>query len=63
MSCFSRPFVHSSTKRVTTDEGPVKNSGEIFPADQSACHAERRHDDGRAAEDQPLVLLVEAAVH
>src|SRR5689334_1757942 len=37
MSCFRRPCVHSSMKRVTTDDGPVKKSGEIAFADQSAC--------------------------
>jgi len=39
MSDFSRPIVHSSMKRWTTADGPVKNSGEILPADQSHCHA------------------------
>src|SRR4030095_8572056 len=39
MSCFSRPVVHSSTKRVATDEGPVKNSGEINLADHNNCQA------------------------
>ena len=39
MSCFRRPPFHSSTKRVTTCDGPVKNSGEIRPADHNASHA------------------------
>ena len=37
MSDLSRPWVHSSPNLVTMDHGPVKNSGEIFPADQIAC--------------------------
>jgi hypothetical protein len=37
MSDLRRPRVHSSPKRLTIEDGPVKNSGEILPLDQIAC--------------------------
>ena len=61
MSCFSGLPFHSATKRCTTCDGPVKNSGEILPASHNHSQMPSATSDGTAAEDQRFVPLVERA--